>query len=75
MRRAGEVVRTTNGVLVVRSDDDSHPDIGDRVVDEALDPVGTVVDVIGPVTRPYLVVSPDSDRPLVEFLNDRLYVP
>lgn len=63
MKRAGTVVGTAQGVAVVRSDDDEYPDVGTALVDENLDDVGTVVDVFGPVERPYLAVSPDIENP------------
>jgi len=58
MRRAGEVRGLAQGVAVLRCGDDDHPDIGTEVVDESLETVGRVVDVFGPVERPYLAVSP-----------------
>lgn len=58
MRRAGRVVARAQGVLVVRGAGGDPPDIGTTVVDAQLDALGTVVDVFGPVTRPYLAVSP-----------------
>ena len=73
MRRVGTVVRTAGGVAVARSPDESHPDIGETVVDDTLAAVGRVVDVMGPVSRPYLVVTP-TDRPPADLLNQRLYV-
>jgi len=73
MRRVGEVVRTAQGVAVVRSPDDSHPDIGTPVVDESLADVGRVVDVFGPVERPYLAVSPGGDVRLVTLVGTPLY--
>lgn len=73
MRRIGTVVRTAGGVAVVRSPDESHPDVGATVLDDALATVGRVVDVMGPVSRPYLVVSPTDSSP-AELLNERLYV-
>lgn len=73
MRRVGTVVRTAGGVAVARSPDESHPDIGRAVVDDTLETVGRVVDVMGPVSRPYLVVSPADGSP-AELLNERLYV-
>jgi RNA-binding protein len=67
MKRIGEVVRTGQGLAIVRSPDESYPDIGTSLVDENLDDVGSVVDVFGPVERPYVAVSPDRERivPLV----------
>ncbi|MFB6133444.1 MAG: H/ACA ribonucleoprotein complex subunit GAR1 [Halanaeroarchaeum sp.] len=61
MRRAGSVTRIAQGLLVLRSDGSDHPDIGAQVIDESLDDVGRVVDVFGPVDRPYLAVSPAED--------------
>ena len=72
MRRVGTVVRTAGGLAVARSPDDGRPDIGDMVVDDALERVGRVVDVFGPVARPYFLVDP-ADGP-ARLLNQRLYV-
>lgn len=58
MRRVGTVVGTAQGLLVVRSPDDSYPRVGTQVIDESLDQVGQVVEIFGPVERPYLAVSP-----------------
>ena len=73
MRAVGEVVRTAQGLAVLRSDDGDHPDIGTPVVDERLETVGRVVDVFGPVERPYLAVSPADDVAVPALLGDRLY--
>ena len=72
MRRIGSVVRTAQGVAVVRTEDEAYPDIGTPVVDEALDNVGTVVDVFGPVDRPFVAVSPD-DVTLATLVGKPLY--
>jgi RNA-binding protein len=61
MKRAGTVTGTAQGVVVVHSDDDEAPDLGTTVIDESLDDVGTVVDVFGPVERPYLAVASERD--------------
>lgn len=71
MKRAGEVVRVAQGLAVARSPDDSHPDIGTRLVDQNLSTVGSVVDVFGPTERPFLAVDP-TDRPAA-LLGTRLY--
>lgn len=73
MRRVGTVVRAAGGVAVVRSPDESYPRIGAPVVDDGLATVGRVVDVFGPVSRPYLAVTTD-DRAPASLLNERLYV-
>ncbi len=73
MRRAGEVVRTAQGVAVVRSPDDASPDIGTELVDDSLAEVGRVVDVFGPVERPYLAVSPEEGVRLAPLVGTPLY--
>ncbi len=74
MRKVGEVVRTAQGLAIVRCPGRDHPDIGAETVDERLDPVGRVVDVFGPAERPYLAVTPDDDRRLATLLGEGLYV-
>jgi RNA-binding protein len=74
VRRLGEVVRT-HGLLVVRSADDDPPDVGDTVLDDSLSEVGRVVDVFGPVERPYLAVTlgDDGDGDETRYLGEPLY--
>lgn len=74
MQRAGDVVKTAQGVAVVRAERNDHPDIGTSVVNQNLDAVGRVVDVFGPVERPYLAVSPNSDVHLPRLVGQTLYV-
>lgn len=73
MRRAGTVVGTAQGVAVVRSRDDQFPGVGVELVDERLDTVGDVVDVFGPVGRPYLAVSTPADRQMARLVGDVVY--
>jgi RNA-binding protein len=73
MRRAGTVVGTAQGVAVVRSTDDGFPEVGAELVDEQLEAVGDVVDVFGPVERPYLAVSPPADRVVATLVGDVVY--
>lgn len=73
MNRVGTVVRLAQGMLVARSPDGSTPDVGETVVDEALETVGRVVDVMGPVDRPYVVIDPSGDD-TAALLNRRVYV-
>jgi RNA-binding protein len=72
LRRLGTVVRTAQGLAIVRvpepdggagGDDDPDPDheIGTEALDDSLATVGRVVDVFGPVARPYLAVDPTGD--------------
>ena len=74
MKRVGEVVRTAQGLAIVRASDDDHPGIGATVLDERLSEIGRVVDVFGPVARPYLGVVPDDRSALPGLLGEKLYV-
>jgi RNA-binding protein len=67
MRRIGTVVRTPGGLAVARMavdrpDEDELPAAGTELVDEHLEGVGRVLEVMGPLERPYVVVSPADDR-------------
>lgn len=73
MHRLGEVVRTAQGLAIVRCPDDDHPRMGTQAVDEQLASVGRVVDVFGPVSRPYVAVSPDREVALPTLLGKKLY--
>lgn len=73
MRRLGEVVRTAQGLAVLRCPGDEPPDVGTEAVDEQLNLVGQVVDVFGPVSRPYVAVSPNEDVALASLLGKKLY--
>lgn len=73
MKRLGDVVRTAQGLAIVRSPDEAYADVGSSVVDEDLSTVGTVVDVFGPVDRPYLAVNPGSSVHLPGLLGKTLY--
>jgi RNA-binding protein len=71
MRRAGEVVGVAQGMAIVRAPDETHPDIGVRLVEQDLSTAGQVVDVFGPVEQPFLVVD-TMDSPAA-LLGARLY--
>ncbi|MFB6222543.1 MAG: H/ACA ribonucleoprotein complex subunit GAR1 [Haloarcula sp.] len=73
MRRIGTVSRVAQGLAVVRAPDDEYADVGTTVVDENLQTVGSVVDVFGPVNRPYVAVSPDADVHLPGLVGQILY--
>lgn len=74
MRPAGEVVRVAQGLAVCRADDDRHPEIGASVVDADLETAGRIVDVFGPVERPFVAVSPAEGRRPASMVGSRLYV-
>ena len=72
MKRVGTVSRTAQGVAIVRLDDDP-PDIGTVVVDDSLSKVGRVVDVFGPVDRPYVAVTPTEGTSPASLVGSKLY--
>jgi len=74
MRRVGTAVRTAGGLAIARGDDgETPPEIGAAVVDESLATVGRVVDVFGPVERPYVAVSPGDGVGLAGLVGEKLY--
>lgn len=73
MQRLGQVVRTAQGLAIVRSPSEEYPDIGTMAVDEGLTTVGRVVDVFGPVSKPYVAVSPDDETSLPTLVGAKLY--
>ncbi|GGL56534.1 H/ACA ribonucleoprotein complex subunit GAR1 [Halocalculus aciditolerans] len=73
MKKAGEGVRTAQGLLVVRAPGEDHADIGDFLLDDQLDEIGRVVDVFGPVDRPYVAVTPNAGERPASYLGKSLY--
>ncbi|ELZ10411.1 H/ACA ribonucleoprotein complex subunit GAR1 [Natrialba aegyptia] len=85
MKRIGTVVRTSQGLAVLRADatetstddgaaeDERSHRIGTTAIDDSLAEVGRVVDVFGPVDRPYLAVTPDDDVHLPSLVGSTLY--
>lgn len=73
VKRAGTVVRVAQGLAIARCPDESYPDVGAAVVDESLSPVGRVVDVFGPVERPYVAVTPNDGVAPADLLGEKLY--
>ena len=56
MQRIGRVLHiSSNRNMILKAE--SVPRIRDRVVDEKLKPVGTVFDIFGPVSSPYVSVK------------------
>ncbi len=52
---------SSNKKLIIKAE--NLPRIGDRVMDNHLKPVGTVFDVFGPTSSPYVAVKPDVEEP------------
>jgi len=62
LQRIGSVLHVTSiNNMILKAE--SIPRIGDKVVDEKLKDVGTVFDVFGPVSSPYVAVKPSVDEP------------
>lgn len=74
MRRLGSLARVAQDRGIVELDVDELPPTGATVVDETLAEVGTVVEVIGPVSAPWAVVDPVAQTALVDHLGQRLYL-
>jgi RNA-binding protein len=72
MKRVGTVSRVAQGVAIARLDDDP-PEIGTAVLDDSLSNVGRIVDVFGPVDRPYVAVSPASGVTPASLVGSKLY--
>ena len=73
MERVGEVTGVASGVLVARADEGVTPTIGSEVVDESLSRIGRIVDVFGPVGRPYVAVTTDDDVRAASLVGQRVY--
>ena len=85
MRRVGSVVRTAQGLAVLRASERSdenaagagssafRDEIGTMVIDDDLETVGRVVDVFGPVERPYVAVTPEDGVHLPSLVGSKLY--
>ncbi len=85
MKRLGKVLHRT-GVrnLIIRGDEvkpenvsGSLPKLNSVVVDKALNRIGTIVSVFGPVDHPYFLVKGFKRTPDSEFralVNERVYV-
>ncbi len=72
MQRLGLVLHVSSSKnLILKTE--KPPRINDKVVDENLKPVGTVFDVFGPVSSPYVAVKPKVEKPQ-RFVNRILYV-
>ncbi|WP_280537263.1 Gar1/Naf1 family protein [Halopenitus sp. POP-27] len=74
MKRVGSVVRTAQGLAIARGGDgEDPPSIGEVVIDDSLSTVGRVVDVFGPVDRPYVAVTPNDGITLAALVGGTLY--
>ncbi|MFQ6073914.1 MAG: Gar1/Naf1 family protein [Candidatus Bathyarchaeia archaeon] len=72
MQRLGRVLHVASSKnLILKTE--KPPRINDKVVDANLKSVGTVFDVFGPVSAPYVAVKPCVEEPR-QYVNRILYV-
>jgi len=72
LERIGKVLHIASDKnFIIKAE--NHAQIGDRVVDENLKPVGKIFDIFGPVSAPYISVKADTENPQ-SFINRILYV-
>lgn len=72
MQRLGRVLHFSSSKnLILKAE--KLPRINEKVVDANLKSVGTVFDVFGPVSSPYVAVKPSIEEPQ-RFVNNILYI-
>jgi len=71
LNRIGHVlhVSATRNIIIKA---ENLPHIGDKVANENLKPVGTVFDIFGPLSSPYIAVKPHVQNP-EKLVNHVLY--
>ena len=72
LRRLGSVLHLSPSRNIIVKAEES-PKIGEPVVDENLKPVGTIFDVFGPVSSPYVAIRPTARDP-ERLVGKKLYV-
>ena len=71
LHRIGHVLHVSNTKnMIIKAE--NVPRIGDKVANEKLKPVGTVFDVFGPTSSPYVAVKPTGQNP-DQLVNHVLY--
>ena len=71
LHRIGHVLHVSNTKNMILKAE-NIPRIGDKVANEKLKPVGTVFDVFGPTSSPYVAVKPNIQSP-EQLVNQVLY--
>jgi RNA-binding protein len=71
LHRIGYVLHVSNTKNIILKAE-NIPRIGDEVTNEKLKPVGTVFDVFGPTSSPYVAVKPNIQSPET-LVNQVLY--
>ncbi len=63
MQRIGYVHHISSSRNMILKAENNIPQIGDQVTNENLKPIGTIFDIFGPVTSPYVSVRSNIDEP------------
>jgi RNA-binding protein len=71
---AGKVFTISKQGYIIVKLEGSVPRLGSKVYDKNLRTVGFVVDVIGNVNSPYMVVRPLESKDLEKMMGDSLYL-
>jgi rRNA processing protein Gar1 len=72
LERIGKILHVTSDKNIILKAE-NRARIGDRVVDENLNPIGKIFDIFGPVSSPYVSVKADTEN-FQSFTNRILYV-
>ncbi len=73
MRRLGKVLQVTKrGSVIVQTD--KSPPIGAKVVDKQAQPIGTIQDVFGPVSNPYVSIRSKNREKSMKLINQIVYL-
>ncbi|MEM1569434.1 MAG: Gar1/Naf1 family protein [Candidatus Bathyarchaeia archaeon] len=74
LRAAGRVFTISKQGSIIVKLEGFVPRLGTKVYDKNLKPLGVVVDVIGNVKSPYMVVRPLESKESGKIVGDSLYV-
>jgi len=61
LERIGKILHITSDKNIILKAE-NRARIGDRVVDENLNPIGKIFDIFGPVSSPYVSVKADTEN-------------
>ncbi|MDQ1283526.1 MAG: RNA-binding protein, partial [Euryarchaeota archaeon] len=79
MKRLGTALHVVQNKLIVQSEqvvgsETSIPRTNSWVVDQKRTRVGKVLDIFGPINRPYIIVRPNRDVDAAAHVGKKLYV-
>ena len=75
MQIIGEIENiSSNGLWIIRSD--HAPDIGSKVYDQHKHLVGRIINIIGPVKKPYILVRPklNEKQKQLQIIGEKMYI-